>query len=225
MKSNIARTVSIRMAALAILLLAPAVMHAASISLQASANVVTVGDLFVVDVMANELGLGAYDVTFQYSPLLVFIDSALVTFDTHLGAPDNSFAFTNQTLDTIEVAEVSFFTTASDLAALQTAPSYPLAHIQVKATQAGTAAFNFITTPYTAVSDYAGNETTGVAYQGISVLIQNAPDLPPAPPETGAAPEGSSAVLCLFGLALVTLSRVRCRRKMSVAAVIVRWRR
>jgi hypothetical protein len=202
MKNNTIRTLSIRMAATAILLLAPASMRAASISLEPSSTVVSVGNVFTIDVMANNLGLGAYDVTFSYSPLIVFVDTAQVTFDSHLGAPDNSFQFVDQTLDTIEVAEVSFFTRSADLAALQTGVSFPLAHIQVKALQPGTAPFNFVSTPYTAVSDYSGTAIDGLAYQATSVLIQE----PVASTDT---PEPAAPILIVSALCVLTSGRFR----------------
>ena len=51
--------------------------------------------------------LDAYDVTFSYNPLLAAMDPNLVTFDTHLGGPDNSLQFATAGLDTLELTEVS----------------------------------------------------------------------------------------------------------------------
>src|SRR5207237_1630114 len=108
-----------RMAAAVILLLTPGAGSASNLYLAPSSPTVMEGDLFQLDLFASGVGLGAYDVTFSYNPLLASIDPSLITFDTHLGAPDNSFAFVFADLDTLELGEVSFLTNATDLAAMQ----------------------------------------------------------------------------------------------------------
>jgi hypothetical protein len=172
---------------------------------------VTQGDIFQLDLVATNVQLGAYDLTFQYNPLLVLIDPDLVMFDTHLGGPDGSFTFAIGGLDTLETVEVSFLTSATDLAALQTGASYPLAHIQVKALAPGTAVFDFVTTPYTDVSNYSGTQLTGLAYQAASVTILAAAE-PPPPPPSGEVPEPSSTILLVSGAGFVLVSRLRRMR-------------
>ncbi|HEY1341640.1 MAG TPA: cohesin domain-containing protein [Bryobacteraceae bacterium] len=203
MKNNTFCTLFPGMAVAAILLLAPATLQGSSIGLQPSTTVATVGDIFSLDLMADGLAPGAYDLTVAYNPLLVSIDPALVTFDAHLGGSANSFAFVNVDLDTFEVGEVSFLTDPADLAALQTSSSFPLAHIQVKTLQAGTAAFDFRSMPFMEVSDYSGASISGVAFEAASVLIRD----PEAPPAT-VAPEPSSLFLIVTGVFLVIMPRM-----------------
>jgi hypothetical protein len=197
------------MAPAAILFLAPALVQASTISLVPSSTTVAVGDVFELDLNALGLPLGAYDVTFSYNPLLAGIDPNLVTFDTHLGGPDNSLQFATGGLDTLELTEVSFLTNPADLQALQTDGSYPLSHIQVTALAPGTVSFDFVPTMFTEASDYNGNSISGVTYLGATVTIQ-APTGPPPPPPAD-APEPGAPVMLLSGLVLVGLGLVRRR--------------
>ncbi len=207
MKNNVCN-LFLRMAPAAILLLTPALASADAIILLPSSPTVAVGDVFQLNLFAASLPLGAYDVTFSYNPLLASIDPSLVNFDIHLGAPDNSFQSVIPTLDTLELAEVSFLTSAADLAALQSDPTYRLAVIPVKALQPGIVSFDFVSTPFTAASDYTGALLDGVSYQGASVTIQEVTSEPPPPPPAADAPESGSALLLFSGLALLAAARL-----------------
>jgi len=184
-----------------IMFVGPAVSSAAMIRLVPSSTFVMVDEIFSLDLIATDIGLGGYDVTFSYSPLLALIDESLVTFDTHLGGPANSFPLLFAGLDTLELAEVSFLTSPADLAALQSDPSYPLAHILVRALSPGTLVFDFVPTPFTIASDYLGTSIEGVIYQGASVTV-NVADPPPS-----SVPEPDSWIMLLTGLCLMTLPR------------------
>ena len=213
MKNNTLCELFSWMALAAILRLAPAPMRASSIGLQPSTADAAVGDIFSLDLIVDSLAVGAYDLTLAYDPLLVSIDPALVTFDTHLGGSANSFAFVNAGLDTLELGEVSFLTNPADLSALQTSSSFPVAHIQVEALHAGTAAFDFVTMPFTEVSDYSGTSINGVVYVSASVRIHDREDPPPA-----IAPEPSSLFLIVSGVFLVLVAR-------TMNSAVVRRRR
>lgn len=206
-KNNLQKLLS-RMAPAAILLLMPVLGSAGTISLVPSKLTLTEGEGFQLDLIATDLHPGAYDVTFSYNPLLVGIDESLVTFDSHLGAPDNAFQFIFPDLDSLELGEVSFLTNATDLDALQADPSFPLAHIPVKALLPGIATFNFVTTAFTGVGDYAGNPVTDVTYQDASVTIASAACPPPAASEV---PEAGTVFLTVSGLLLVFTGRLRRR--------------
>ena len=99
--------------------------------------------------------------------------------------------------------------------ALQTNSSYHLAHIQVNALQAGTATFDFVSTPCTVVSDDSGTAITGLAYQATSVLIQSVAN-PPPPPPAGETPELSTMFLLISGLVLMIAARVRRRTPVAL---------
>jgi hypothetical protein len=191
-----------RMAPVAILLLTTRPAQADIVSLTPSAAVVTEGDTFDLDLTAVGIGLGAYDLTISYDPLLVAVDEALVTFDTHLGGPLNSLTFTSAGLDTLELGEVSFLTDPADLAALQPGTGYALAHISVRALQAGIASFYFLATPYTVTSDYAGVDVAGVVFQGTSVEIDSPMDIP-------SVPEPLSGILLLTIVGWLLLAKWR----------------
>jgi hypothetical protein len=193
-----------RMAPAAILLFAPALASADTIRLVPSSTTVTVGDVFNVDLIAASLQLGGYDVTFSYDPLLAWINLDQVTFDSHLGGADNSFPFWFAGLDTLELTEVSFLTSAPDLAALQSDPSYPLAHIGMKALLPGTLTLDFVSSPFTGGTDYSGLPIDGVTYEGASVTILAAEP----PPPTSPVPEPDSVVLLLTGIGLLALARL-----------------
>ena len=215
MKKSTLHNLFARTAPVAILLFASALASADTILLVLSSTTITVGDTFTLDLIASNLQLGGYDVTFHYNPLLASIDNSQVLFDTHLGAPDNSFSMTFADLDTLELAEVSFLTSAADLAALQTDSSYPLAHIPVKALLPGTLSLDFASTPFTSVTDYAGVPVSSVTYESAVVTILDAtqPPLPPTPTET---PEPGSVVLLVTGVALMAGGRLGSRRRSRV---------
>ena len=201
-----------RMAQAAILLFTPALLPAATISLLTSTNTVTVGNTFQVDLVATGIQLGAYDVTFGYNPLLALIDENLVTSDVHLGGPDNSFTFLFAGLDSLELGEVSFLTNPSDLAALQSDPSFPLAHIQVEALAVGTLSLDFISNSFTTLSDYNGNAIDGVVFQGASINIVAAGDPDPTPPPAE-APEPGTILFLLSGLCFLLSAGLRKRTR------------
>src|SRR5262249_1744431 len=137
---------------------------------------------------------------------LAFIDENLVTFDSHLGGPDNSLPMLFTGLDTLELAEVSFLTAAADLAALQARPSYTLAHIQVEALPPRALPSDFGSAPFATATDYSGTPIDTVMYQGTSVTILAVE--PPPPPPASDAPEPDSAFLLLTGTCLVVGARL-----------------
>lgn len=193
-----------RTALAAVLLSIPTLARAATIELIPSDTIVNVGDVFDIDLVAIAIQLGAYDFLIAYNPLLVSIDPALVAFDTHLGGPDASLPSVTPGLDSLELAEVSFLTNASVLAALQSGPSYPLAHVKAKVLKAGTITFEFVSTPFTSATDYNGVPIGGVVYAGTSVMATGS--IPPDPPTV---PEPSSGALLSAGLGLLVASRLR----------------
>jgi hypothetical protein len=181
-----------------------------------SAPVVTQGCTFDLDLSALGIGLGAYDVTIAYNPLLAAIDDTLVSFDTHLGGPSDSLAFTSSGLDTLELVEVSFLTDPVDLSALQPGTGYALAHIAVRALQPGVASFDFVATPSSVASDYAGVPIEGVAFEGTSVRIESAAGPPPS-----AVPEPVSASLLLTVLGGLGLAKYgRAARNSSTRSLL-----
>lgn len=194
----------VKFAPAAVLLMMPA-LASADIGLQPSNTTVQVGDTFELDVVITGLQLGAYDLFFQYNPLLVSIDLSQVTFDSHLGGPANSFSVAGGGLDTVELTEVSFLTDPAELAALQSGSSYVVAHVVAKALAAGTASFGF-TTSGNVASDYNGADIAGISYVGSSVSIGSST---PTGPPTSAVPEPSTLLLLAPGVAVLL---VRMRR-------------
>jgi len=223
MTKNILTKLLARMAP-AILFFAPALGSASTISLVPSSTVVTVGDTFTVDLIASDLQLGGYDVTFGYNPLLGGIDLDHIDFDVHLGGPANSFAAWIATLDTLELTEVSFLTSPADLMALQGDPCFALAHIPVTALIPGVLSLDFTPSPFFGATDYSGAPIEGVNYVGASITI-----LPAAEPPASEAPEPHPAVLILTGVCLVAAARLgRRMQNRKVAAqcrVLVAGRR
>ncbi len=197
-----------RVAQAAILLFAPALASASSFVLIPSRTTVTAGDSFTVDLFASDLQLGGFDVTFGYNPLLGQIDLDNLAFDTYLGGPDNSFAFWFADLDTLETAELSFVTSADELAALQSLENYPLVHIPFQALQPGTLVLDFVASPFSGGTDYAGLPIGGVTYQGTSITILAPAAPPPDDPPPSGVPEPGPAVLVLTGAGLVGISRL-----------------
>ena len=197
----------LRMACTAILAFLPGAAKAGTISLAPSQTTVTVGDVFQVHVIASDLQLGGYDLILSYNPLLAAIFETDLTFDSRLGGPTDSFTFLFPGLDTLEFGEVSLLTSESDLAALQNQPSFPLAHISVKALTPGLLMLDFVSTSYTGATNYSGAPVGDITYQAAAVSVVDPPpqDFPPVHiPEPTTAP--------LMAIAVVLLPAIRVWR-------------
>ena len=132
----------LRAALPAALLLTAVSAQAAFIELVPARTEITVGESVSIDIIANDLNLGAFDLTLQFSPALVGL-AADPTFFGFLGGPDNSFFGSIPGLDNVNLAEVSFLTNPNDLLTLQGNEPFKLATLQFSALAAGTAEFSF----------------------------------------------------------------------------------
>lgn len=132
----------LRAALPAALLLTTLSAQAAFIEIVPSKAEVHVGETVSIDIVANELNLGAFDLTLQFAPALVGLTGE-PTFFGFLGGPDSSFFGSLPGLDNVNLAEVSFLTDPNDLLGLQGTQSFKLATLQFSALSAGIAQFAF----------------------------------------------------------------------------------
>jgi hypothetical protein len=113
--------------------------------LSPSNTTVAVGSSFAVDIIADGINLGGYDLVLDFNPALVGL-SAVVP-DILLGDPSmfESFFDSSPGLDTVHISAVSLLDSAILLALQGTAPgnSFRLATLTFEATAAGLAQFNF----------------------------------------------------------------------------------
>src|SRR5512138_3753574 len=159
-----------RAAATAALLFSAIPANAATIFLTPSAANVTVGSNFTVDVMAEDVNLGGFDLVVIFKPLLSSYVST--QFGSALGNPDNdTFYQATANLDVLSISQVSFITDAATLDALQGAlPNvFKLATLTFKADAAGTATFNFDLAA-SGLTDYVGRPLPA-EFVGTSVTI------------------------------------------------------
>ena len=180
----------IRVACVAALLFTATESKAATVTLTPSAAAVKVGETFTIDVTANDLNLGAFELTIGFQPARVSLQGDPQFFG-FLGAPA-SLQMPAAGLDYAELDETSFLD-IPELLALQGATpgnSFLLGRLEFKAESAGVADFDFT---FDYLTDVTGQNQIAADLSGTSVTI----GVPPGDP----VPEPSSLLLTAAGLA------------------------
>jgi hypothetical protein len=188
-----------RVACVATLLSAASVAEAATIVLTPSAMAVDVGETFTIDIAANDVNLGAFELTIGFEPARVSLLEEPEYFD-FLGAPA-SLQIPAIGIDYVEVDETSFMS-VPELLALQGAASgnsFLLGRLQFKAESAGVADFTFL---FDYLTDVTGQNRIVADLTPTSVTIGT--------PQGDAVPEPSTMTLAGVALAMAfTLRRFR----------------
>jgi hypothetical protein len=198
------------MAVLAILLFATAGAQGEMIRLVPSSAEVVVGSSFNVDVVAENMNLGVFDLQIEFNPVRVGLTS--VAPDIFLGDPSLLEALwdISPDLDFVQIGEVSFLSSA-ELQALQgdsAANSFRLATLTFQANTVGTADFGFGSTELTGPL----LEEISATFLGASVLISE-----PGGPGPGPVPVPEPATWGLLGSAGLVMLGGRTWAKLRLA--------
>lgn len=192
-----------RVAGAAILLLTTIGAQADTIRLVASSANVSVGSSFDIDVIAEDINLGGFDLTLGFSPARAGF-SAVVP-DLFLGDPGlfESFFSSSPGLDTVQISAVSLLDSAALIGLQHTAPgnSFRLATLTFDANAAGLAEFSFAETFLTGPDANQINAD----FFGTSVTISAIGEPPSAVPEP-------ATWMVVAGLFLILVGRTRQKR-------------
>jgi hypothetical protein len=185
-----------------LLLLASAFACQAGIILEGPPTA-ALGTEFTIDVIAEGINLGGYDLTIEYTPLLAAAAGS-VEFGTALGftiQPEPEFGLAH-----IRFSETSLEDTPALLAMQGTGPDnrFRIASISFLAAAAGAAQFNVTINELT---DVNANPFTSTA---IGTVVQIVPPTPPS-----GVPEPGTWAMMAAGLSLIALNGRRLLRPAS----------
>jgi hypothetical protein len=175
----------------------PLYVSAEMITLQPSQATYVVGSTVVLDIVAGDGNVGAYDLSVSFDPQLLWPNA--IGFDTFLGGPLLSSQDSSVGLNSLELAETSWLDPDTIIALQQ--GDFRLAHLEFEALMPGVTVVSFtsalVTDPY---ADFL-SPTLGSA----TVTIQERSG------ET--VPEPGSGLLCIAGLLAIGSRAIRQRRR------------
>ena len=203
-----------RMAGVAVLFLWTIGARGDMISIVPASTDVTLGSSINLDIVAQDVNLGGYQLVLKFAPTLVTFTNA--SPDQFLGdASSDSFFTSALGLDTVEIVEVSFLSPAALVALQGISPgnSFRLATITFQASAVGLAEFTF---DQTDLSDLFGSPVNAEFF-GASVTIRE--EQTPPPPVT--IPEPATWTL-LAGVVLILFRLVPAKRCLAVGAKLHR---